>query len=41
VSLGPGYRRIAGTQDPATNTGAAANTVTIPPQDALLLARTG
>src|SRR5579883_527482 len=39
VVLGPGYRRIAGTQDPATNSGAAASSVTIPSQDALLLVR--
>jgi hypothetical protein len=41
VQLGAGYRRIAGTQDPGTNSGAAASGVSIPPQDALLLVKTG
>jgi hypothetical protein len=40
VAVGPGYRRIAGTQDPATDNGAAVSTVIIAPQDALLLVRT-
>jgi hypothetical protein len=39
VVVGPGYRRILGTQDPVTNSGAAASSVTIPSQDALLLVR--
>jgi hypothetical protein len=40
VTLGPGYRHIAGTQDPSVNTGAPATTITIAPQDAILLVRT-
>jgi hypothetical protein len=41
VTLRPGYRRIAGTQDPATNNGTAVSTVTLPPHDALLLVKVG
>ena len=40
VTVGAGYQRIAGTQDPVTNSGATVSTVTIPAQDALLLVRT-
>ncbi len=39
VSLGASFHRIAGTQDSSTNSGAAATSVTIPAQDALLLVR--
>jgi hypothetical protein len=38
--LGPGYRRISGTQDPITNSGAAVTAVTVPARDSLLLDRT-
>jgi len=41
VTLGPGYRRIAGTQDPATNSGSAVTSLTIAPLDAILLAKAG
>jgi hypothetical protein len=40
VVVGPGYRRISGTQDPAVNNGEAVTEVTIPPYDGLLLIRT-
>jgi len=40
VTLGKGYQRIAGTQDPVTNSGNPASTITIPPQDAVLLVKT-
>jgi hypothetical protein len=40
VAVGPGYRRIAGSQDHATNNGAAVTSVTIAPQDAILLVKT-
>lgn len=40
VWLGPGYRRIDGTQDPRTNNGKPAPTVTLDPHDALLLVKT-
>ena len=40
VVVGPGYRRIAGTQDPAVNSGDVVTEVTIPPYDGLLLVRT-
>jgi len=39
VTVGSGYRRIRGTQDPATNSGAVATSVTLAPHDAILLAR--
>jgi hypothetical protein len=39
VTLSPGYRRIAGTQDPVTNNGTAVSSVTLPPNDALLLVK--
>jgi Carbohydrate binding domain/Hypothetical glycosyl hydrolase family 15 len=39
VKLGPGYRRIAGSQDPITNSGAAVTAITLRPQDAVLLVR--
>ena len=41
VVVGPGYRRIAGTQDPAVNNGQAVTQVTIPPYDGLVLIKTG
>jgi len=37
VELGPGYRHILGTQDPAINNGAPATSVTLGPRDAVLL----
>jgi len=40
VMLGPGYRRLLGTQDRATNNGAPAPSVTLTPQDAVLLVST-
>ena len=40
VTVGPGYRHIAGTQDPATNDGAVVSSVTIPAQGAVLLVKT-
>jgi len=39
VSVGPGYRRIRGTQDAVTNSGAAATRVTLAPHDAILLTK--
>jgi hypothetical protein len=39
VNVGAGYHRIAGTQDRVTNSGAAVTTVTLAPQDGLLLVR--
>jgi hypothetical protein len=41
VTVGPGYRRIAGTQSPTVNSGATVSTVTVAPQDALLLVKNG
>jgi hypothetical protein len=41
VQLGGTFRRIKGTQDPAVNNGATVTSVTLPPFDGLLLARTG
>jgi hypothetical protein len=41
VYVGSGYRRIQGTQDRVTNSGAAVSSVTVPAQDALLLVKTG
>ena len=38
VNLGPGYNRIAGTQDPNVNSGAPASSVTLPAHDAIILA---
>jgi hypothetical protein len=38
VDLGPGYNRIAGTQDPSVNSGAPAPSVTLPANDAMILA---
>ncbi len=40
VVLGPGYRYLLGTQDRATNNGAPAPSVTLAPQDAVLLVST-
>jgi hypothetical protein len=40
VTLGAGYRRIAGTQDPATYSGTTMNTVTVAPHDDVLLLKT-
>jgi hypothetical protein len=40
VNLGSGYRRIQGTQDRVTNSGAAVSSVTVPAQDAVLLVKT-
>ncbi len=40
VDIGPGYRRIAGTQDPAVNNGAIATSVTLAPHDAIVLTKT-
>jgi len=40
VVIGPGYRRIAGTQDPTVDNGAIATSVTLAPHDAILLTRT-
>jgi hypothetical protein len=40
ITLGPGYRRIAGTQDTVTNSGAAVSSIALAPQDAILLVRT-
>ena len=37
IALGPGYRHIQGTQDPALDDGAPVTRVTIPPRDAVLL----
>ncbi len=37
INLGPGYNRIAGTQDPNVNNGAPAPSVTLPPHDAIIL----
>jgi len=39
VSVGPGYRRIRGTQDAVTNSGAAATRVMLAPHDAILLTK--
>jgi len=40
VDIGPGYRRVAGTQDPAVNNGIVATSVTLAPHDAILLTKT-
>jgi len=40
VDIGPGYRRIAGTQDPTVNNGAVATSVTLAPRDAIVLTKT-
>jgi len=40
VMLGAGYRHILGTQNPTTNNGATVSSVTVPPQDAVLLVKT-
>jgi hypothetical protein len=40
IPLGGMYRRIRGTQDPATNTGSYHSSVTLPAQDGLVLLRT-
>jgi hypothetical protein len=40
VGVAPGYRRIAGTQAPAIDNGAAVTVTSIPAQDALLLVKT-
>jgi len=37
VTVGSGYRHIRGAQDPATNSGAVATSVTLAPHDAILL----
>lgn len=37
VELGAGYRRLRGSQDPVTNDGAPAGTVTVPARDGLVL----
>jgi len=39
VSVGQGYRRIRGTQDAVTNSGATATRVTLAPHDAILLTK--
>lgn len=39
VTIEPGYRRIAGRQDPAVNTGQAATTVTLQDRDGILLVK--
>jgi Carbohydrate binding domain/Hypothetical glycosyl hydrolase family 15 len=41
VTLPAGYRRIAGTQSPAINNGAPVTSVTLAPQDAILLVKVG
>jgi hypothetical protein len=40
VQVGPGYRRIAGNQDPAINNGQAVTQVSLPPYDGLVLVKT-
>jgi hypothetical protein len=40
VTVGSGYRRITGTQDPEVNNGETVTEVTIPPYDGLLLIKT-
>jgi len=40
VTMPPGYRRIAGTQDPITNNGLPVTSLTLAPQDAILLVKT-
>ena len=39
VDVGPGWQRFRGQQDPGVNSGAAATTLTLPPQDGLILIR--
>jgi hypothetical protein len=39
VSLGGTFRRIRGTQDPTVNSGASVSSVSLPPQDAVILLR--
>jgi hypothetical protein len=39
ISVGSGFRRIRGTQDPAVNSGNATTSVTLAPYDAILLVR--
>jgi hypothetical protein len=41
MNVGSGYRRIQGTQDRVTDSGAAVSSVTVPAQDALLLVKAG
>ncbi len=40
ISIGPGFRRINGTQDPVNN-GTAASRITLPPYDGIVLVRDG
>jgi hypothetical protein len=39
VTLEPGYQHFTGTQDPTTNNGAAATTVTLQPRDGVVLVK--
>jgi hypothetical protein len=39
IDVGPGYKRIAGKQDPAVNHGQAESTVTLGPREGLLMIR--
>ena len=39
IDIGPGYKRLTGTQDPATNNGAAARVITLQPRRGLLLVK--
>jgi hypothetical protein len=37
VSIGPGYKRLSGTQDPVTNNGQAVDVITLNPKNGLIL----
>jgi hypothetical protein len=39
ISIGPGYKRLTGTQDPAVNNGRAESTVTLGPRQGLLMVK--
>lgn len=41
ITVGAGYKRLSGKQDPAVNNGRAESTVTLPPRSGLLMLRTG
>jgi hypothetical protein len=39
VNIGPGYKRLSGTQDPVTNNGQPVSTVTLTPRDGLIVVK--
>jgi hypothetical protein len=39
IDVGPGYKRLAGAQDPSVNNGKAESTVTLGPRQGLLMVK--